>query len=134
MAELNKKIKSNELIIRMISACILIPPVIAIIYYGSPYFELMITLSALILIWEWFRVCDGKLLWVLFGTIYTIAPCYALIHLRNDLDLGYQTVLWIFVLVWSADTGAFAFGRMIGGPKLAPQISPNKTWSGLETS
>ena len=58
-------------------------------------------------------------------------PCYSLIHLRLDLDLGFETVLWVFTLVWSADSGAYVAGRMIGGPKLASRISPNKTWSGL---
>jgi phosphatidate cytidylyltransferase len=131
MAQLNKKPKYNELFLRTVSACALIPPVIAAIYFGSPYFEVLITLSAFILLWEWYRLCDGKTLWVLFGIIYISVPCYFLTQLRIDLDLGKQTVLWIFVLVWSADTGAFVTGRVIGGPKLAPSISPNKTWSGL---
>jgi phosphatidate cytidylyltransferase len=131
MAQLNQKIKHNELFLRIISSCVLIPPVIAAIYYGSPYFELMITLSACLLAWEWFHICNGKPYWIIIGIIYIVVPCYALTHLRTDLDLGFQTVLWLFVLVWSADTGAFAAGRLIGGPKIAPRISPNKTWSGL---
>jgi phosphatidate cytidylyltransferase len=39
--------------------------------------------------------------------------------------------MWLFAVVWSADTLAYVFGRLIGGPKLAPAISPNKTWAGL---
>ncbi len=131
MAQLNKTPKSNELFLRIISACVLIPPVIATNYYGSPYFEIMITLSACLLVWEWYNLCNGKLPWILFGIIYIGFPCYALFHLRINLDFGFETVLWIFVLVWSADTGAFVAGRLIGGPKIAPSISPNKTWSGL---
>ena len=123
--------KSNELFLRIVSACVLIPPVVATIYIGSPYFEIMIASCACLLVREWFALCDGKILWVLFGIIYIGVPCYSLIHLRLDLNFGFETVLWVFTLVWSADSGAYATGRMFGGPKLAPRISPNKTWSGL---
>jgi phosphatidate cytidylyltransferase len=50
--------------------------------------------------------------------------------LRNDLSLGLAAVLWLFAVVWAEDTGAYFAGRLIGGPKLAPRVSPNKTWSG----
>ena len=123
--------KSNELFLRIVSACVLIPPVVAAIYFGSPYFEIMIAICACLLVREWFALCDGKILWVLFGIIYIGVPCYSLIYLRLDLNFGFETVLWVFTLVWSADSGAYATGRMFGGPKLAPRISPNKTWSGL---
>lgn len=41
------------------------------------------------------------------------------------------TVLWVLLLVWAVDVGGYMFGCSIKGPKLAPRISPNKTWSGL---
>lgn len=40
-------------------------------------------------------------------------------------------VLWVFIVVWSVDIGAYFTGRAIGGPKLAPSISPGKTWAGF---
>jgi phosphatidate cytidylyltransferase len=43
---------------------------------------------------------------------------------------GYQTVFWLLAVVWLTDIGAYACGRLIGGPKLWPAISPNKTWAG----
>ena len=46
-------------------------------------------------------------------------------------DYGFAAILWIFLIVWSADTLAYFAGRIIGGPKLAPSISPKKTWAGL---
>lgn len=123
--------KSGGLWIRILSACVLIPPVLAAIYFGSPYFELLIGVGAFILAREWLSLCDRKALWVLFGAFYIGIPCYSLIHLRVNMDLGFETVLWVFLLVWAADSGAYVAGRLIGGPKLAPRISPNKTWAGL---
>ena len=40
-------------------------------------------------------------------------------------------MLWLFVTVWATDTGAFVAGRGLGGPRLAPRLSPNKTWTGF---
>lgn len=44
---------------------------------------------------------------------------------------GVQLVLWFMFLVWSADIGGYVFGSTLKGPKLAPKISPKKTWSGF---
>ena len=58
-------------------------------------------------------------------------PCIALLWLARDPVSGRATVLWILAVVWATDIGAFAAGRSLGGPRLAPRISPHKTWSGL---
>ncbi|MCW5730579.1 MAG: phosphatidate cytidylyltransferase [Alphaproteobacteria bacterium] len=69
--------------------------------------------------------------WVAFGAFYIGLPAVALIWLREHHVDGLLVVCWVFGVVWTADSGAYAAGRMIGGPKLAPRLSPNKTWSGL---
>ena len=69
--------------------------------------------------------------WSAAGFYYAGLPSVALIAIRQDPDYGFLAILYLFLVVWSADTGAFFTGRLIGGPKLAPVISPNKTWSGL---
>lgn len=65
------------------------------------------------------------------GVLYVGIPAVALLWLRSDEPYGFLSVLLIFVIVWSADTAAYAAGRLIGGPKLWAQISPKKTWSGV---
>lgn len=64
------------------------------------------------------------------GLIYTGLPALALIYIR-ELDFGHLLAMWTLSLVWATDIGAYFVGRAIGGPKLAPRISPNKTWAGL---
>lgn len=65
------------------------------------------------------------------GAIYVGAPATALILLRNSEPFGLVAVLFVFSIVWAADIAAFLGGRSIGGAKLYPSISPNKTWAGL---
>ncbi len=69
--------------------------------------------------------------WSAAGVYYAGFPAIALIAIRQDPEYGFHAILYLFLVVWSADTGAFFTGRLIGGPKLAPSISPNKTWSGF---
>ncbi len=68
--------------------------------------------------------------WSVAGVVYLGLPAVCLIYLRSDAAYGWLAILFVFLVVWFADVGAYAFGRIIGGPRLAPRISPNKTWSG----
>lgn len=70
-------------------------------------------------------------LWLAFGVCYLGAACLAFQWLRQDSESGRNVIYWLLALVWATDTAAYFAGRTIGGPKLAPVISPNKTWSGL---
>lgn len=65
------------------------------------------------------------------GALYIGIPVVALLWLRHDPVYGMVTIFWLLAVVWATDTGALFAGRSIGGPKLAPAISPNKTWSGF---
>ncbi|MFI4988772.1 MAG: phosphatidate cytidylyltransferase, partial [Alphaproteobacteria bacterium] len=71
----------------------------------------------------------GNGLWRAAGALYVGIPSTALLWLRGDS--GAYAVLWLFLVVWATDIGAYACGRLIGGPRLAPRLSPNKTWAGL---
>lgn len=84
-----------------------------------------LTLAALSLLFRW-----RDIVWICLGLVYVLAPIGALLYLRLAPD-GAFWVLWTLVVVWATDIGAFFTGRIIGGPKLAPIFSPNKTWAGL---
>lgn len=64
------------------------------------------------------------------GAIYVGVPVLALIFLREQSN-GLILAFWAMALVWACDIGAYFAGRAIGGPKLMPAVSPNKTWAGL---
>jgi phosphatidate cytidylyltransferase len=65
------------------------------------------------------------------GVVSVGLPTIALIWLRSDEPWGLTAVLFIMALVVVTDTAAYFSGRLIGGPKLWPSVSPNKTWAGL---
>jgi phosphatidate cytidylyltransferase len=74
---------------------------------------------------------DDAPLWTAFGTLWIALPCIAFLWLARVHPLGRATLLWILAIVWATDIGAYAVGRALGGPPLAPRWSPRKTWAGL---
>ncbi|WP_135077972.1 phosphatidate cytidylyltransferase [Terasakiella sp. SH-1] len=73
----------------------------------------------------------GGKLYFAIGAIYLALPLASFIFLRNTDGIGVQLVYWLALTVVATDTGGYGFGLTIGGPKLAPRISPKKTWAGL---
>lgn len=130
----------SGLIKRVISAAVLLPLAVAAAWFGDAAFLVLVALAGLLMLWEWQRLprlCSEKgwssnpLLWGAVGLLYIGLPCLALIWLRDQSGHGRHIVFWLFCVVWATDTGAYFAGRAIGGPKLIPSISPNKTWAGL---
>jgi phosphatidate cytidylyltransferase len=70
-------------------------------------------------------------IWSYLGVPYAAIPGAAFVLLRADEVMGLLALLWLLSIVWAADSCAYFAGRVIGGPKLAPRISPKKTWAGL---
>jgi phosphatidate cytidylyltransferase len=77
------------------------------------------------------RTRAATALWAAIGVALIGLPTIALVWLRSIPELGLSLVLWLLIVVWSTDTAAYVVGRRIGGLRLAPSISPGKTWSGL---
>jgi phosphatidate cytidylyltransferase len=68
--------------------------------------------------------------WGAAGVAYAGVALLAPVVLRRDPDFGLIAILFLFAVVWSTDVLGYFVGRAIGGPRLAPVVSPNKTWSG----
>ncbi len=73
----------------------------------------------------------APVVWSGMGALYIGVPAWSLVALRLGGPYAGWIVLGVFLVIWSADTGALIAGRLVGGPKLFPALSPSKTWAGL---
>lgn len=73
----------------------------------------------------------GKRLWAAAGLVYAAGLVMSVTMLRLSLFDGLEAILWLFAVVWGTDIMAYLGGRLIGGPKLWPRVSPKKTWAGF---
>lgn len=116
---------------RVISSLILIPIALYAIFYSKSLFMFLAIMIAILMTMEWSditKTAKDQKKWRLIGVFYILIPIYSVIKIRlYDVDV----LFWMFAVIWSTDIFAFFAGRTLGGPKLAPEISPNKTWSGL---
>ncbi len=72
----------------------------------------------------------GAMAWAVTGALYAGALVASVTLLRISPSYGLAAISWIFAVVWGTDIAAYFAGRMLGGPKLWPSVSPGKTWSG----
>ena len=171
----------SSLGLRIVSALVLAPVAIAVVWFGWPWLPLLVAIAGAGMAWEWARLCQegrvgasGGLMiavvlasvgaaaagqvglglgiavlgagmvfaaakgergeaswWLAAGALWLTLPCVLLLWIARADGAGRVTVLWIFAIVWATDIGAYAAGRSLGGPRLAPRWSPRKTWAGL---
>ncbi|TAH32715.1 MAG: phosphatidate cytidylyltransferase [Alphaproteobacteria bacterium] len=128
------KLFDKNFFTRLLSAIILFPIVLYILYLGGLALYVLLAFAAFIMAYEWYSIISprtaalGRLWWCALGIVWVIAPIVALYILR---EFGFDVILYPLLLVVVTDTMAYVGGRTIGGPKLAPSISPGKTWSGF---
>ncbi len=170
----------SNLLLRILSALVLIPIAVGIVWLGGWAFAGLLLLAGAVMLHEWGSVSTARLSlgvlgvqvlglivliafmvlhlpvwalvaaiitiilvfvvaaqsgqslrWSFFGTIYVYIPIAALVWLRDYADMGFAWTIWTLVIVWATDIGGYIFGKSLGGPRLAPRVSPKKTWAGL---
>ena len=127
----------RELATRTAVGVILIVIALAAAFLGGTIFAVMVALIATVMYIEWSRMlADWGLAWKVYGFFYCLLPAVSLLWIREQAEYAGigrnpDLLIWVFLVVWSTDIGAYFAGRAIGGPKLAPSISPNKTVAGL---
>jgi len=133
--------KLNSLQKRVVSAAVLAPIVLLVVFAGGVLFNVFVLVVAIVMAFEWNDIVnhdDQKLRrnelrrWRLAGIVYVSVFASSLYYLMgsNEGGHGALTILLMVLIVWATDTAAYFVGRFVGGVKLMPSVSPNKTWSG----
>jgi phosphatidate cytidylyltransferase len=124
---------ASEILRRVASSVILVLIVILCVMMGYAYICGMLIISTTIMIYEWSNMNaspSSHPTLCKWGYLYIIAPHFFWIVLLYFIPECKSHLLLIFVIVWSTDIFAYFGGRLLKGPRLAPTISPKKTWSG----
>ena len=109
--------------------------VLGALYLGGIAFVLLMGAATAIGVYEWGKMVMTdqryRIPLMLFGICYIGLSTGTMIWLRIGTAYGLYNMLTLLLIVWSSDISAYFSGRAIGGPKLAPTISPKKTWAGF---
>jgi phosphatidate cytidylyltransferase len=138
MTESAGKSKS-DLGVRTLSAAVMVAVAGSALWLGGVVWTAFAALVALGVLWEWSRLAlaitpstGARVGWGIGGIVYVGLAIFGLLFLRSAPMLaGAFIVLTVVLSVIATDIGAYFAGRAIGGPKIAPKISPSKTWAGL---
>ena len=123
----------DNLSVRLASSLVLAPLALAAAWFGGAVFVIFWAGAALIIGWEWIKLvapARDPLPWRVAGMIYAAIVFMAPVLLRADVNNGFVALVFLFAIVWMTDIMGYVVGRALGGPKLWPAVSPNKTRSG----
>ncbi|MGH6659397.1 MAG: phosphatidate cytidylyltransferase, partial [Sphingomicrobium sp.] len=120
------------LAIRSLTGAAMISLALGASFLGGNVFAILVAAAATMMFYEWTRIVRGwNAAWYASGFIYALLPALALLWIRERDAQGLFLLLWVFIVTWSTDIGAYFAGSNFGRRKLAPSISPNKTIEGL---
>ena len=126
--------KKSDLPVRTLSAVVMLAVSGTALWLGGWWWTVFVAAVALGVLWEWWglvrefaRTSLRQSIWLFGGLAYVGLAGIALVWLRD----GESDLLSVIVAVIATDVGAYFSGRTFGGPKIAPTISPSKTWAGL---
>ena len=129
--------KKSDLPVRVASAMVMVAVAGTALWLGGWVWAVFVALVAVGVFWEWMRLAFAisaktgpRILWGVAGLLYVGLAAAVLLTLRGPYD-GIFNVGQVLLAVIGVDVGAYFAGRAIGGPKIAPSISPSKTWAGL---
>lgn len=128
--------RKSDLLPRVISGVVLVGIAAAELWFGGWAFAILLLIGGAIVLAEWFALVRKmtvgavlRMFLMLLGPLMVAGTVGGLWIIREEL--GFTVALWVFAMVWATDIGAYFAGRAFGGARLAPKISPSKTWSGL---
>ena len=126
----------SDLWTRVGSAIVLFAIAGTALWFGGIAFGLLLLVGGALVVVEWLALVramtlggGAKMALMLLGPLAILGAMAGLWFIRDHL--GMTAALWVFGMVWATDIGAYFAGRAFGGARLAPRISPSKTWSGL---
>ena len=129
--------KKSDLPVRVASAVVMVAVAGTALWLGGWWWTAFVTAVALGVLWEWWGLIvrfgltpSGYVRWSIFGIAYVGASAFVLAELWQSDEVS-VTLMAIISIVVATDIGAYLAGRTIGGRKIAPKISPSKTWAGL---
>jgi phosphatidate cytidylyltransferase len=129
--------KKSDLGVRTLSAVVLLAVSGTALWLGGWWWTVFVAAVALGVLWEWWGLVSHfgiglikRITWLIFGLAYVACAGTALVMLRDPM-IGLGLLAALIGAVIATDIGAYFTGRTVGGPRIAPLISPAKTWSGL---